>query len=159
MNDFIHIINFAIEREKESIEFYNNLEKKFTEPNIKNYISNIINIEKTHITKLNNIKNQDFINNLKSEIDKIKLEEKSLIDYLNITYISDQDKNYYSELQELLIIAIKKENLSLDLYLKLSEKFSNIKELKNIFFILANEEKEHKKYFENLYNNYILKEF
>lgn len=155
-NDYINILNFAIEREKEAIIFYQNLKKNFKEENIKDYLNEIIEIEKTHIIKINSLKNS--FNDI--DINKIKIENKnSLLDFLKTDENNQNDKNNINPLQELILLAIKKENSSYNLYIKLSETFKNLESFYKIFLFLANEELSHKKYFEDLYEKYFFKEF
>lgn len=55
-NTFNDIINFAIEREKEAVQFYHDLHVKTVFKNQLEFLKKLENIEKSHVKKLKNIK-------------------------------------------------------------------------------------------------------
>jgi|YNPMSStandDraft_2_1061718.scaffolds.fasta_scaffold00015_63 rubrerythrin len=152
-NDFENIINFAIDKEKEAIEIYENLKKKVSSDNLIAFIQNIIKMEQNHINKLKKLYDKKDI--FESEVFKIQY-EPSIFDFIKIK----KDTNNLSNLnyQDILLIAIDREKKSYDLYNKLAYTFKNIQQLYNTFALLANEELSHKNFFENIYDKDILKE-
>jgi len=60
--------------------------------------------------------------------------------------------------QDILTIAMKREEASLNLYKTMARMFSSEQSVSNLFENLASEEAQHKLYFEKIYDDDILKE-
>ncbi|MDX9978060.1 MAG: ferritin family protein [Candidatus Cloacimonadales bacterium] len=144
-NEFSEIIDFAIDKEKEAIDFYNELKIHEKMPHVIKVLDDIINMEKGHINKL-----KFFKNNLPNIRNIEKLESIKLIDYY-------EEPIHYENLDfiALLRIAIKREDQSRSLYQALADN-TDEQSIKEVFILLANEEEEHKQLFEHIYQDKVL---
>ena len=144
---FESIIDFAIERENEAVKFYADLEQNSRFADIKNMLHEFKLMEKSHIDILKNIKNQNV-----EAMNVPKVENLRISEYL-VPPAKKSDLSY----QDILIIAMKREELSHSLYTTLAEDFDD-PEIKKLFEKLASEEATHKLGFEKIYDRDILKE-
>jgi len=144
---FESVLDFAIDREKEAVTFYNDLIKMTKSFDIMETIRTIELMERNHITIIEKMKNQEIGDVVIRSVNDLKISE-----YLVLPEEKAPD-NY----QDLLITAMKREELSQKLYLSLAEDV-NEPELQKVFEKLASEEARHKLTFENLYDSDILKE-
>ena len=143
------IIDYAIQRENEAVQFYRELQKSahFTER--KKLLSDFEMMEKGHIKILEGIRGR--IERL--SIDKIVVPE---VENLRISdYIVEQDGAEEMTYQDILIAAMKREEKSFSLYTDLAER-SLEPEIKKLLLKLASEEAKHKLFFERLYDDEIL---
>ena len=144
---FNEVINFAIAGEKEAIKFYQELQGKVKFQAQIEMLKEFEDMEKGHVVILENIRNKEFE----------KIEIKEITDLHISDYIVDvgpsEDMNY----QDILIIAMKKEEKANKLYTEMANNFPGT-ELEQLFSRLAAEEAEHKLKFEKLYDDEILKE-
>lgn len=142
------IIDFAIEREREAVSFYRDLQKNNNFSGKKELLKELENMELSHIDQLNKLKTKDI-----KDLNYKKIEDLKISDYLVDT--PDREDLTY---QDILIIAMKKEESAYKLYAKLSEKFDEGSIGNKLFLSLASEEVSHKKQFEEIYDNEILRE-
>ena len=144
---FNEIINFAIAGEKEAIKFYQELQEKVKFQAQIEMLKEFEDMEKGHVLVLENIRIKGFK----------KIEIKEVADLHISDYIIDvepyEDMNY----QNILIIAMKKEEKANKLYTEMANNFPG-SELEQLFKKLASEEADHKLHFEILYDEYILKD-
>ncbi|MFC2088012.1 ferritin family protein [Calditrichota bacterium] len=144
---FNEIIDFAIKSEQEAVDFYHDLQSMSSFEIQKELLKEYEMMEKGHINMLQNIKSKGI-----SDATHIpKVENLSISDYL-----VDVEPQPNMEYQDLIIIAMKREERSLKLYQTLADK-SETDEVKNIFSRLAAEEAIHKNHFEKIYDDEILK--
>lgn len=146
---FDDIIDFAIEREKEANKFYAELTKKVKGTQIKKILERFGKMELGHKAKLEAMKKG------KPALQKsegAKNRGISLADYL-----LDVEPSAEMGYRELLVIGMKKERVSQNLYNDLAEQVKG-EEAKNLFLMLAKEEAEHKAWFETEYENVVLME-
>ncbi len=147
LQKFGSVLDFAIEREKDAVTFYNDLIKMTKSFDIMETIRTIELMERNHIKVIEKMKNQEIGDVVIRSVNDLKISE-----YL----VLPEDKmpdNY----QDLLITAMKREELSHKLYVSLAEEIEDI-DVKTVFQKLASEEAKHKLTFENLYDTDILKE-
>ena len=147
LQKFGSVLDFAIEREKDAVKFYNDLIKMTKSFDIMETIRTIELMERNHIKVIEKMKNQEIGDVVIRSVNDLKISE-----YL----VLPEDKmpdNY----QDLLITAMKREELSHKLYVSLAEEIEDI-DVKTVFQKLASEEAKHKLTFENLYDTEILKE-
>ena len=147
LQKFGSVLDFAIEREKDAVKFYNDLIKMTKSFDIMETIRTIELMERNHIKVIEKMKNQEIGDVVIRSVNDLKISE-----YL----VLPEDKmpdNY----QDLLITAMKREELSHKLYVSLAEEIEDI-DVKTVFQKLASEEAKHKLTFENLYDSDILKE-
>ena len=147
MKNLIVIINFAIEREREAVAFYQELQLKASFEAQKMMLKEFEDMEKGHIVILENIKTKDF--------EKIK--EKKFQDLHISDYVIEVELSENMTYQDIIILAMKKEEAAKKLYTDLAKQFSE-SESGKLFERLATEEAEHKLKFEKIYDDEILKE-
>lgn len=144
---FNEAIDFAIDGEKEAVEFYQKLQQKTKFQARKEMLKDLENMEKGHIVILDNIRSKGFQEITVKQVTNLNISEY-IVDvkpYGNMTY------------QDILIIAMKKEEQAQKLYINLAGNFP-CTELETLFLKLASEEAGHKLQFETLYDEHILKE-
>jgi len=144
VNDYNEVIDFAIDKEQEAIDFCTAIKEREKMPNIIKVLGDIIDMERGHINKLEFFKKN--IPNIKN-IDETK--PINLIDYY-------EEKINYDNLDyiDLLRIAIKREDQSRRLYQELAH--NNDEDTRDLFLLLANEEEMHKQLFEEIYQVFVL---
>ena len=143
---FDEIIDFAIEREREAIDFYEKLMQNTQFAAQKKLLKDFSNMEKGHIEILKQLKKKSI-----AEISKIKeIQDLALCDYL-VSVEPYQNMTF----QDILIIAMKKEESAVKLYTYLASAMPD-ENSKILFSRIANEEKGHKNQFEILYDDKIL---
>ena len=145
--NFNEIIDFAVEREKEAVEFYRKLQNivKFAER--KNLLQELEKIEEGHIKILERIRTGDISRKDASEVQNLHISE-----YL-VEAAFSEDMSY----QDILIIAMKREESATRLYNDLADSSSDAG-AKELFLKLASEEAKHKLKFEQMYDEDILTE-
>jgi rubrerythrin len=145
---FKKIIDFAIDRELEAVDFYKELQELVKFQSQKNMLLELQHMEEGHVTTLENI--------LKEKIENIQLKDE--IKDLKISdYLVEKEPSNNMNYQDILIIAMKREENSTKLYKDLAEKVSD-EQIKKVLIRLSQEEAAHKLRFEKLYDEVILKE-
>ncbi len=145
--EFDRIIDYAIEREKEAVRFYHELQISvhFTE-RVK-LLVNLERMEEGHVTMLEGIRDQ--------KIEKLVIPE---VENLHISeYIVQDEPTGELSYQDILITAMKREESSHRLYTDLAVKTTDLG-VKKLFSKLASEEAKHKLLFEKMYDDEILTE-
>jgi rubrerythrin len=134
------VLDFAIARENEAHLFYVRLADMVKKPELVKAIRVFADEEVEHRIKLETVKAGEAA---------IKKEE---VGNLNIAdYVADVEPHPNMNYTEMLVVAMKKENLSYQLYTNLAA-ISLTKELRDIFLKLAQEEAEHRLRFEYEYD-------
>ena len=144
---FNEVIDFAINGEKDAVKFYQELQAKVKFQAQIEMLKEFENMENGHVAILENIRNKGF--------EKIEIKEVTdlhISDYI-IDIVPTEDMNY----QDILIIAMKKEEKANKLYIEMANNFPGT-ELEQLFRRLAAEEAEHKLKFEKLYDDEVLRE-
>jgi len=140
------ILQFAIDKEKEAVTFYNDLSKKETTTSLKTTFKELAQEEAKHVKLLTGIsKNKTVIESYEvKEIANLKIS-----DYL--TEIEYEDGML---MEDILTLAMKREEMAAKLYQDLAEKTSDQESIK-LFRLLVQEESEHKLTFEKMYDDYL----
>ncbi len=144
---FNEIIDFAVEREKEAVEFYADLQGKALFEAQKEMLKELEDMEKGHVIMLENIRGKGFSN----------IKEKEVVDLKISDYIVAVEPLPSMTYQDILIIAMKREEASTNLYKAMASRFTGT-EAEKLFTRLAAEESDHKLRFEKLYDTEILKD-
>ena len=144
---FNEVIDFAINGEKEAVEFYQELQQRTKFKARKDMLKEFENIEKGHIVVLENIKSKGI-----GDVTVKKVTTLNISEY--IVDVKPYDDMTY---QDVLIIAMKKEEHAMKLYTDMAGNFPGT-ELETLFLKLASEEAGHKLQFETLYDEHVLKE-
>ena len=141
------VLDFAIDREQEAVDFYTDLALKVKRSDMKTLFRQFAEEEKGHKAKLQGVKQGKQL--LPAERQSMDLQ---MSDYL-VADEPTEDLTY----QKALILAMKKEKVSFKLYTDLAAKAPS-DDLKNTFSILAQEEAKHKLRFEVEYDNEVMAE-
>lgn len=146
---FEAVVDFAIEKEKQAVEFYKNIAAQAPFSSVKETLLGFAKEELKHQAKLEGLKRHDL------KIDDYKftwIPDLKRSDYIvNVAY--DKRMSYV----ELLRLAMKREEKSLKLYNELIGKVEK-KEIVTVFKILAQEEADHKLKLETLYDDFMAKQ-
>lgn len=144
---FNEVIDFAIEREKEAVQFYLDLQSEAKFQAQKEMLKELESMERGHIVILNNIRERGM-----GKITVQKVTDLQISDY-----IADVEPSENMTYQDVLIVAMKREEASKSLYTDMASRFPGT-ELETLFKKLAAEESSHKLKFETLYDEYILRD-
>lgn len=144
---FEEIIDYAIDKEMNEIEFYSDLAERMDRKNVRQLFKNIA-LEKTaRMLRLEKMKD------LKMEFDVNEIQDLKIAGSLEDVDYTKSDLSY----QEALILAMKKEKEKFKFYSSMAETAVN-KECRDTFLALANEEARQKLKFEIEYDEFILVE-
>lgn len=146
-NNIDDVLDYAIEMEQKSIDFYKELANKASSSEMKETFMRFVEEEIKHKAKLVKIKEEKIFN-----IGEEKIKELNISEYVERTEPSS-NMTY----QEALILAMKREKAAFRLYSKLANQTAN-PELSNLLLNLAQEESKHKLMFEIEYDEVILRE-
>ena len=146
-NKFNEIMDFAIKSEQEAADFYKELQEMSSFEGQKEILKDFELMELGHKKILQNIKTKGFDNSAVIP----KANDLSISDYL-VEVEPAANMSY----QDILIVAMKREEKAFNLYQKLADE-SEENEIKNLFLKLASEETGHKNHFEKIYDTEILK--
>jgi len=140
MTKFEEIIRYAIGLEKDSADFYESLTKRTNKPEVKQVFLEMRDEELKHLKKLEDVlENHNLPEGKKYYPDP---------DLQIADYVVDVDENKENlSYQDILIIAMKREKSTLDLYTVLYDEIKD-PDLKKVFGFLVEEEAKHKHFFE-----------
>jgi rubrerythrin len=137
------ILDFAISREQRSIEFYNRLAEDAPNLELKNVFLVLADEETKHKELLQKIKRQKNYKINSEDLEKLEISTGVFEDNASEDSLS---------LKDAMLIGIRRETASYNLYKKLADASDN-EEFKNIFETLSNEELKHKQRFEKEIEN------
>lgn len=146
-DDFNAIIDFAVDREKEAVEFYQELQTKTKFAEMKDTLKDLEMMERGHINTLETIRKQGIE----------KVEVKEVADLKISDYMADIEPAPEMDYENILIVAMKREQKSKELYEDLAGRFKG-EEIEKTLLKIASEEAEHKLRFEKIYDQYVLRE-
>ncbi len=141
------ILNFAINREQESVDLYERLSKEAPTPQMRDVFTSFAAEERGHKKRLLNIQSSGQFKMMEKHIQDLKIED----------YLVDVSETVGLTYQAALILAMKKEKAAFKLYMNLAAKVDDPL-LKSLFETLAQEESKHKLSFEIEYDEYVLRE-
>ena len=139
------IIDFAIEKEQEAADFYNDLKGKITQKSIAWEVGKMAVIEEGHRDRLKNIDVSDFTETRVTAVQDLKIAD----------YLVDKEPTPDMTWQDLVQIAMRRELASMRLYEDLAKLTPDPKS-KQLFGSLVNEEREHKIFFEKIWDEEVL---
>ena len=140
------IIEFAIEREKEAVSFYEDASSRQEYSDARKMFKDFANEERKHRALLEGF--------LKGERTIADYRFKWIPDMKRSNYLVDIPYEKGMPYADILRLAMKREEKSLDLYNKLALEIDD-KEMKQIFKVLCQEEAKHKLALETLYDDYM----
>lgn len=150
-NEISQILRTAIQREIDAYTLYTNAAEMVTSSPGKQVLKDLAAQEVGHRRRLEALLNGRVFQVLSSQQQK-KVQDLKITDYL-----VEEPLDRAADLQNILIVAGKREKASHDLYAALAQ-VTDDEETVKIFTFLANEELGHKHRVETLYEDVILKE-
>lgn len=141
------ILDFAIENEQNSVDFYQKLAKNSKSEEMKSTFEQFSKEEVGHKARLMKIKEEGIYED----------DAQITIDLKISDFVVSGDINENMSYEQALVLAMKREKGAFKLYLKLAERAPNA-DLRNIFLKLANDESKHKLRFEIEYDEFVLRE-
>ena len=140
------ILSFAIDNEKDAVEFYTSLAKQATRASLKQTFEGFAKEEEKHVSLLS-----DMTAN-KETIDSYKFKE--ITDLKISDYMVETEYKEGMPMPEILKIAMKREENAVKLYTNLAGKTDH-EDAKKVFMILVQEEAKHKLILETMYDDYL----
>lgn len=140
------ILEFAIDREKEAVKFYASLAQESSSQALKQTFLDFSKEEGKHVALLSDISGN------KAMIDSYEI--RKIADLKISDYMVDTTYEKGMPMQEILKLAMKREEKSVKLYTLLGDKTDNT-DAKKLFQILVQEESEHKLGLESMYDDYL----
>jgi rubrerythrin len=147
LNSVDEILNFAIEREQEAVDFYTDLAKRSKSPAMQATFKQFAGEEAGHKAKLLGVKGGKRLLQSQAKVQDLKLAD----------YMVDEQPGVDLDYQGALILAMKKEKAAFRLYSDLAAKVDD-GEVREILLGLAQEEAKHKLRFEVEYDENVLTE-
>lgn len=144
------IIDFAIEKEREAVEFYTSLSEQETFSGSKQMFVEYAAEEKKHEKLLLDLK----AGGLSESTENYKF--KWITDIKRSDYVVDLEYEPGMPYNEILMLAMKREEKALKLYNEFLAR-ADTDESKKIFKILCQEEAKHKLALETMYDDYMAK--
>jgi rubrerythrin len=142
------IIDYAINREQQAVQFYTDTAEEESMSGAKQMLEEMADEERKHERMLKELKNKGIVKGL----DRYKL--KWIPDIKRSNYVVDLDYVKGMAYDEILLIAMKREEKALALYNDLLKQAEG-EEAKKLFKILCQEEAKHKLKFETMYDDYM----
>lgn len=140
------ILNYAIDKEKEAVEFYASLATQATRASLKETFERFAIEEEKHVELLSNIAEN------KERIDSYEF--KKIADLKISDYMVEVEYEEGMPMPEILKLAMKREENAVKLYTDLAGKTDD-KDAKKVFMILVQEEAKHKLALESMYDDYL----
>jgi len=146
-SNFEEIIRFAIDKERDSVNFYQDLAEKVEDPVVKDQILKMADEERKHEKLLMNLSPKQLAMVQQPAQDDIKLSN----------YMDDINARPDMTYRELLIIAMKREQMAYDFYAELELRASD-DATRKVFTLLKGEELRHKRQIEEEYEKGFMSE-
>jgi rubrerythrin len=136
-------LDFAIDREKEAVSFYQNLQKLAVFESQKELMREFEDMEKGHVRLLEGVKKNQDVSRLSLPISG----DMKLDDFLAAPAAPGADMTY----QDILLTGMAREKKSAALYSRLRDDTED-SVLQDVFSRLVREEENHRDFFEKLYD-------
>ena len=143
---FEDIITFAIEKEKEAVLFYEEASKQETYSGAKETFQEFAQEERKHQSMLERF--------LKGEFKISDYQFKWIPDMKRSDYLVDMEYQKGMHYEDMLRLAMKREEKALKLYNELQKKTEK-EDIITLFKVLSQEEAKHKLALETLYDDYL----
>jgi len=145
---FEEIIEFAISKEQQAIDFYTNAGDALAKPHLRRILLDLAEQEKGHKRRLEGLRDHGA-----SEVSRHIVGEIPDLKIADVTEGSEIGPD--SDYQDLLGVAMKREEKAHNLYTLLASK-STEPELRELFDLLAQDEARHKLALEKEYDEHVL---
>jgi len=146
-NSVEEIVEYALGKEKEAVEFYTELSQNETFAAAKQTFEQFASEEKKHVKLLEDLGN-----------DKVKIGEYKfewVPDMKRSDYMVDVEYEPGMHYTDILRLAMKREEKALQLYNELAEKAADKQDFVNVFKMLCQEEAKHKQILETIYDDFM----
>jgi rubrerythrin len=143
---FQEIIEFAIHREIEAMDFYSQASKLVKHSGTKDLFLDFMKQEEGHKKKLETVRSGKIVLGKIEKIPNLKISD----------YLVEAELKPNISYGDILRMAMKREERSIKLYTDLNEKNQD-ETLRNVFTFLIQEESKHKYAIEKIYDDEILK--
>ncbi len=140
------ILEFAINRENEAVEFYTSLATEATRESLKETFKSFAGEEQKHADLLSDISGN------KAKIDSYEF--KPVANLKISDYMVETEYKQGMPMPEILKIAMKREEKAVKIYTTLGNQTDN-EDAKKVFKILVQEESKHKLALETMYDDYL----
>lgn len=147
IEEFNSIIDFAIEREKEAVQFYRDLQGMAKFKAQVDLLKDLEDMEKGHIVVLEDIRKKGPSDEKPKKVTNLKISD----------YLVEAPPTVNMTYQDIVITAMKREEASFKLYTDMASQYEGT-ELSNTFSRIAAEEAQHKLKFEKIYDDEFLKD-
>ncbi len=141
MEKFNDILNYAIDRENEAAEFYRYMQDIVKFENQKELLKEYELMEESHARALKTISESSIEAISISQVENLKISD----------YVVEKQPSADMTYQDIIIIAMKREEAANRLYSQMAKSISEPK-IKKLFEKLAEEELKHKLHFEKIYD-------
>jgi rubrerythrin len=145
MNSVEEILDYAIAREQEAVDFYTDLAGRAKEW-MRDYLMEFAREEARHKAKLMAVKDGERMLSSKCKITDLKISD----------YLVEVEATDDISVQDAMILAMQREKAAFRLYTDLAARVDDA-ELRELFLGLAQEEAKHKLYFETKYDDQMLR--
>jgi len=139
---FNEILNYAIERENEAAEFYRYMQDIVKFESQKELLKEYELMEESHARALKTISESSIEGISISDVQNLKISD----------YVVEKQPTTDMTYQDIITIAMKREEAAYRLYTQMSESITEPK-IKKLFEKLAEEELKHKLHFEKIYDD------
>lgn len=146
------ILKRAIRWEEDSYNLYHNALALAKNPQTREWLKELADWELTHKAKLEGLLKGD-LNWAVRKSKREKVNDLKIGDYLVATPLNEN-----SDFQDVLLVAMKREESAHDFYASMTELVEE-GQARSLFELLAKEELKHKQLVEKYYEEYIYKEF
>ncbi len=140
------ILEFAINREKEAVAFYESLAKEATRKALQDTFENFAKEEEKHVALLSDISGN------KEKIDAYEF--RTVTDLKISDYLVEKEYEEGMPMPEILKLAMKREEKAVKLYQTMADQTDHA-DAKKVFEILVQEEAQHKLALESMYDDYL----
>ena len=145
---YSEVIEFAIGKEQEAVDFYSDMAERTQSPSGKIMFNELADMERGHKTKLQKLDTGYFTSKELKPPEDLKISD----------YLVDVELTPESSYQDILLYAAKREQSAFNLYTDLAHVYSSVPEIKQMFDVLAQEEAYHKLKLEREYDDVVYKE-
>ncbi len=142
------ILAYAIGKEKEAVQFYTDLAGKENFKSVKETFEGFAGEEEKHVQLLQGLSSD------KSKVEDYEL--KAVPDLKISDYLVETEYKEGMFMQDILRIAMKREEVAVKLYTDLATKTDNA-EIVKVLNILSQEEAKHKLILETMYDDFLAK--
>jgi rubrerythrin len=140
------VLDFAIDKEKEAVDFYLSLAKEAASDSLKETFERFSKEEEKHVSLLSDMSGN------KEKIDSYEF--KTITDLKISDYMIETEYKEGMPMSEILKLAMKREEKAVMLYTALGNQTDD-EGAKKVFMILVQEESKHKLSLESMYDDYL----